>query len=69
LSSDGLTDVVSDEAIAEVLRRNHSSLEKAGSLLIDMANKAGGPDNISIILVKVTQAKARSRFFSRFLKK
>ncbi len=69
LSSDGLTDVVSDESIAEVLRRNHSSLEKAGSLLIDMANKAGGPDNISIILVKITQAKARSGFFSRFLKK
>ncbi len=69
MSSDGLTDVVSDEAIAEVLRRCCSSLEKAGQLLIDMANKAGGPDNISIILVKITQAKADSGFFSRFLKK
>jgi len=69
LSSDGLTDVVSDEAISEVLRNHQSSLEKAGHLLIDMANKAGGPDNISIILVKVTHAKAKSGFFSRFLKK
>ncbi len=69
LSSDGLTDVVSDEAIAEILRTHRSSLAKAGHLLIDMANKAGGPDNISIILVKVRHAKEKSGFFSRFLKK
>jgi serine/threonine protein phosphatase PrpC len=34
-----------------------------------MANKAGGPDNISIILVKVTGSNTKSGFFSRFLKK
>ncbi len=67
LSSDGLTDVVSDEAISEVLRTHQSRLEKAGHLLIDMANKAGGPDNISIILIKVATAKAKGGFFSRFL--
>jgi len=69
LSSDGLTDVVSDEAIAEILRSYRSNLEKAGQLLIEMANKAGGPDNISIILVKVTGSNTKSGFFSRFLKK
>ncbi|MDQ6996742.1 MAG: Stp1/IreP family PP2C-type Ser/Thr phosphatase [Mariprofundus sp.] len=69
LSSDGLTDVVSDEAISEILSTHQSRLEKAGKLLIDMANKAGGPDNISVILIKVTPAKAKNGFFSRFLKK
>jgi len=69
LSSDGLTDVVSDEAISELLRAHPSSLEKAGNLLIEMANRAGGPDNISIILIKIIHAKAKKSFFSRFLKK
>jgi len=69
LSSDGLTDVVSDEAISEVLRTHQSRLDKAGKLLIDMANKAGDPDNISIILIKVIKAKAKGGFFSRLLQK
>jgi len=68
MSSDGLTDVVSDEAIAEVLRGHPSGLQKAGKFLIEMANKAGGPDNISIILIKVEQDKPKGGFFSRLLK-
>ncbi len=67
LSSDGLTDVVSDEAISELLKAYPSHLEKAGKLLIEMANKVGGPDNISIILIKAAKAKSKGGFFSRLL--
>ena len=66
MSSDGLTDVVSDEAISGILKNHKSNLKKAGKLLIDMANQAGGPDNISVILIKVV--KAKGGFFSRFMK-
>jgi len=69
MSSDGLTDVVSDEAISEILRSHLSNLAKAGKLLIEMANKAGGPDNISVILIKVEEEKSNNGFFSRFLNK
>ncbi len=69
MSSDGLTDVVSDEAIVHVLMEQQSQLPKAAKLLIDMANKAGGPDNISVILIKVARAKSKGGLFSRLLRK
>jgi len=69
LSSDGLTDVVSDEAIGHVLIEQHSHLPKAAKLLVSMANKAGGPDNISVILVKVVEEQPKQGFFSRLLRK
>jgi protein phosphatase len=53
LCSDGLTEVVSDEAIAETLRDAASgSLQSAVESLIEMANAGGGPDNISVIMIK-----------------
>lgn len=52
LCSDGLTNMVEDETIHSVLRTEASLEEKAGSL-IDLANKNGGQDNISVILVAV----------------
>jgi protein phosphatase len=51
LCSDGLWGVVPD---AEILQQLHSSVEPhiASQLLVDAANAAGGPDNISVILVR-----------------
>lgn len=54
LCSDGLTDVVSDEEIANILHREHSDLDIAVKQLIDRANEQGGPDNVSAILVRVS---------------
>jgi len=68
MSSDGLTDVVSDEAIEQVLIEQ-SDLPKAAKLLIDMANKAGGPDNISVILIKAPKTASWGGLFSRLLRK
>ena len=51
ICSDGLWSVVPDPSIAEILRSN-TSLQSACNDLIQAANQAGGPDNISVILVK-----------------
>ena len=53
LCSDGLTDMLSDETIESVLRSNSNDLSKTAKLLIQMANQAGGNDNISVILVQI----------------
>jgi protein phosphatase len=52
LCSDGLTDVVPPEAIGEVLA-NTEDREEAITQLIDLANDAGGPDNITCVLVDI----------------
>jgi protein phosphatase len=52
LCSDGLWGPVGDAAIYEVLATTPSPL-KATKTLIDMANAAGGPDNITAIMVRV----------------
>jgi protein phosphatase len=50
LCSDGLSGVVGDADIALLLARE--PLEEAGRALIDAANQRGGPDNITVQLVK-----------------
>ena len=49
--SDGLTDMLTDEAIAELLIY-HPSLAEAAQALIDGANGMGGRDNIAIVLAR-----------------
>lgn len=51
--SDGLTDLVEDEAIESTLNLASSDLESAAKTLVKMANDNGGSDNISVILVRV----------------
>ncbi|MDP9078944.1 MAG: protein phosphatase 2C domain-containing protein [Bacteroidota bacterium] len=50
LCSDGLTDMVSSVAITTILT-NDGSLKEKGKQLIDAANKNGGRDNITAVLV------------------
>ncbi len=52
LCSDGLWGSVSDEKIEAIIRSN-DDIEAACKLMIDAANEAGGPDNISAVLVQV----------------
>ncbi len=66
MCSDGLTDVVSDEDICQTLIDYKNNLEKTAIQLIQMANDAGGPDNISIILIRTKEAAQTKRgLFSR----
>ena len=54
LCSDGLWGVISDAVIAKTLLTYHDPII-ACQQLVDEANNAGGPDNISVILVKTTK--------------
>ena len=52
LCSDGLTNMVPDRRILEIVTRHGADLEGAGRALVDEANAQGGRDNISVILVQ-----------------
>ena len=53
LCSDGLSDMLADEVIQQLLNASES-LEALGTTLVTSANEAGGRDNISVILVRVS---------------
>ena len=53
LCSDGLTDLVADAEILEILRANQ--LDISSTQLINLANQRGGHDNITVILLEVPQ--------------
>jgi serine/threonine protein phosphatase PrpC len=57
LCSDGLTTMVSDERILELLQSS-SSLEQAAKALVKAANRGGGEDNVTVVLFAVEEADA-----------
>jgi protein phosphatase len=59
ISSDGLSDCVSPDEILEMVVNN--STEKACQSLVDMANERGGYDNVTVIVLKVKNAKKEPR--------
>jgi protein phosphatase len=54
LCTDGLWGVVPENELEEVLRTS-SEPQLACQTLVHLANSAGGPDNISVILVRVPE--------------
>jgi PPM family protein phosphatase len=53
--SDGLTGMLRDEVIGETLRRL-PSLANAAEMLVELANAAGGRDNITVVLFRIGRA-------------
>jgi protein phosphatase len=53
LCSDGLFGVVADDRIAEILGQSGVSLETICRGLVDAANQAGGPDNITALVLEI----------------
>ena len=52
LCSDGLSDMVPDEEILSLVRSHEQNpLKELGEALIDLANRRGGKDNITVLLV------------------
>jgi protein phosphatase len=51
--SDGLTGMVEDRRIAQIITENLDQFESLPKLLIDAANAAGGRDNITVLLSHV----------------
>jgi protein phosphatase len=58
ICSDGLTTMLEDEQISEILESRQTqrlSPERAASTLVDAANRAGGHDNVTVVLLRVHQ--------------
>lgn len=53
LCSDGLSGMVEDAVIQEVIEANRADLAQAARVLVQRANDNGGEDNITVVLVRV----------------
>jgi len=53
ICSDGLTDMVEDVDILDLVDRNRGDLEKAVRALVQFANKEGGEDNITAVAFSI----------------
>lgn len=51
LCSDGLTDMLTDEEIRDVITSPNSSVDNKCSELINRANEKGGEDNITVLII------------------
>ena len=60
MCSDGLSDMLDDDAIAQLLQAGES-LPEVGAALVNAANDAGGKDNISVLLARVRGTSGQSR--------
>jgi protein phosphatase len=56
LCSDGLSGMVDDDGILEILERDRDDLDAATKALIAAANRGGGEDNITVVLFEVVAA-------------
>ncbi|MEW5854947.1 MAG: Stp1/IreP family PP2C-type Ser/Thr phosphatase [Myxococcota bacterium] len=56
LCSDGLSGPVSDPEIQEIMNAHVHDLDAMASALIQRANDNGGPDNITAVLIKITES-------------
>ena len=53
LCSDGLSNMMEDKTMEAIIKKNPEDMEQAARQLVDEANKAGGKDNISVVLVRI----------------
>jgi len=60
LCSDGLTAMVEDKAIEEILQKRRTNLRKAAQELVKAANRGGGEDNITVLLFEIGEAGERT---------
>jgi protein phosphatase len=57
ICSDGLTDMVRDDEIAELILTAGREPDAAAEALVDAANHAGGIDNITVVLFEVMEGE------------
>ena len=55
ICSDGLTDIVRDEQIAELIQAADHDPDAAAEALVAAANRAGGIDNITVVLFEIVE--------------
>ncbi len=59
LCSDGLTSMLPESRVADIMR-GAGSLSEAGHALIDAANEAGGRDNITVLLFRLEEVSSEA---------
>ena len=55
MCSDGLSGMLSDEEMLDLVNSAGGDLEKACQTLIARANAAGGDDNVTVVLVSFSE--------------
>jgi protein phosphatase len=60
ICSDGLSDMVEDEEILELVLANRDDLDKAVKALVAAANRVGGEDNITAVAFRISSEAAPS---------
>ncbi len=68
MCSDGLSDMVDDAGIAQILMTGET-LDQKGLALIAAANAAGGRDNITVLLMHAQDGSNKRGLMSRLLRK
>jgi serine/threonine protein phosphatase PrpC len=58
LCSDGLSGMVDDDAILQLVERHREDLDAAAKALVGAANREGGEDNITVVLFEIAEATA-----------
>ena len=58
LCSDGLTDMVSERSILDVVERNREDIDGALRALVKEANRGGGQDNITVVAFEIADGAA-----------
>ena len=58
LCSDGLTSMIGDTAILDVLERHRQDLDRAARTLVSEANRGGGEDNITVVAFEIAAGGA-----------
>jgi serine/threonine protein phosphatase PrpC len=54
LCSDGLTDMVSEDSIFDVVEQNRDDIDAALRALVKAANRGGGEDNITVVAFEIS---------------
>jgi serine/threonine protein phosphatase PrpC len=57
ICSDGLTAMVTDDTILEIIEDHRYDLDRSARRLVDAANRGGGEDNITVVLFEIAQAE------------
>jgi PPM family protein phosphatase len=60
ICSDGLTSMIDDETILDVLERNRQDFDAAAKELVDAANRSGGEDNITVVFFEAVDEGAQA---------
>ena len=68
MCSDGLSDMVDDAGIAQILK-TADTMELKAQALVAAANAAGGRDNISVLLFQAREGSSKRGFMDRLLRK